>query len=128
MNDKKREAFIARYREKRSAPPDEPLEATRKFLMSYVVDRGDMKEIEEPIAYMATVNTITLCEGLAGMEALLADPPQEPNVLRNLIVIEVGRGLKDDSDEGAKALLRELVELVRRYLPPSASGSGDAAP
>ena len=128
MDERERAAVLARFRAKLHEPPLEPLEATREFLMSYVMDAGDMNEIEASIAYMANVNTKTLREGLAGMEGVLANPPDEPNVLRNLMALEVGLMLADDSDEGVKAFLRELAEVVRRHLTPRTTGESSRKP
>lgn len=102
--------------ERLNAPPDPPLEATRKFLLTYCADRESMAEVESFVERMARQNNVTLIEGLSGIERLLADPPKEKGVLAQLVGWEVAWVLDDPSDDGVKDWLRELAEMLRRHL------------
>jgi hypothetical protein len=105
-----------RFRARLNAPPDPPLEAVRKFLMSYVADRESLAEVDDEIARMTRVNTRTLEAGLAGIDAILANPPEEEGVLARLVGWEAAWVLEDESDAGAVAFLRQLAEMLRRHL------------
>lgn len=118
MSENIRKKFLERL----DAPPDPPLEATRKFLLGYCADKISMEEIEADVARMVQIDgTRTLMAGLVGMEALLADFPTEPGTLENLVAWEVGWVLDDPSDEGVKRWLHELAQMLREHL-------GDQAP
>lgn len=113
---KSREEVIEEMRRRVLAPPGPPLEATREFLQTYCLDHT-RAEAEQFIATMANQNTNTLYRGLVGMEALLAGPPPEPGVLRELVAVDAGWPLRDDnSDEGARVVLRVLAASVRKHL------------
>lgn len=98
------------------APQKPPLEATQKFLRTYCLDNSPA-EAEAFIASMAQQNTATLRQGLGGLEALLANPPADENVLRDLVLLHAQWPLPgDNSDEGAKVVLRGLAQIVRKHL------------
>lgn len=105
-----------RFRARLDSGPDPPLEATRKFLTSYVEDRESLAEVEAEVARMAQVNTRTLDSGLAGIEDLLEDPPAEEGVLARLVGWDASWVLEDETDVGAAAFLRQLAAILRRHL------------
>lgn len=113
------ESKLQYFRDRLQQPPEPPLEATRKFLMSYCADKDSMEDIEGHVALMTTINTRTLEAGLAGMEGVLANPPPE-GTLAQIIAWEVGWVLADESEESARAWLRELADMVRKHLGKSA--------
>ena len=110
------EELRERFRARLNAPPPPPLEATRMFLSRYVEDALTLEEVRQHARRMAGVNTRTLEQGLAGIEALLADPPP-PGALARLVANE-GNWVLDDptSDVAAAAFLRQLADLVRDVL------------
>ena len=73
------------------------------------------------LAHGTAVNDRTLIAGLAGIEALLAEPPADEGALARMIGWEVGWVLPDESDAGARAWLRSLADMLREEL-------GDRAP
>ena len=105
-----------RLRQRSNAPPDPPLEATRKFLLGYCVDEGTIQNIREDVRRMLAINPVTITAGLAGIEGLLADPPAEGGTLLRLVVVEGGKVLIDNSDAGAQAWLEALAQMLREEL------------
>jgi hypothetical protein len=120
-----REEIMARLRERLNAPPDPPLEATRKFLQSYCLD-SSMESLLAQVRYMAGVNTVTLRAGLAGIEGLLANPPAEEGVLRRLVECDAGKFLDDPTDAGARVWLEEIARILREELDRVSHGPGRA--
>ena len=110
------EEMLARLRADLNRPPDPPLEATRKFLQSYVLDEQSRQSLRAQVRYIAGINTRTLREGLAGIEGLLANPPAEEGVLARLAACDAGKVLDDPSDAGAKAWLQEIAGMLREEL------------
>ena len=98
------------------APPDPPLEATRKFLQSYCSDEDSLATIVWQVGEMIAVNPRTVLAGLAGIEGLLADQPGEPGTFAYLVAYDANWVLDDTGDESAKAWLAELATLVRAEL------------
>lgn len=113
MND---ETLRERLRARLHAPSDPPIEATRKFLQSYCSDAGTLEEVRRSVADMLAINTRTVEEGLAGIEALLADPPAEAGTLLSLVAYDANWRLEDHTDEGAKRWLEEMARLLREEL------------
>ena len=107
------------------APPDPPVDAARKFLHSFFAEES-WEDAREQIASLAAVNTRSILAGLAGIEALLADPPTGPYVLQNLVWWVAGREEEGLTEAGATAWLREVAEMVREVLgdkqPPRLGG------
>jgi len=101
-----------------------PLEATRDFLQSYVMDNY-WDDIEKRIERMMRINPSTIIRGLHGIEDLLLDPPQEEGVLASLVTYDGGWMLDEYNDEHAKIWLKELSEFIRKVMgdeqPPRAS-------
>jgi hypothetical protein len=111
-SDKAREAL----RKRMLAPPEAPLETTRKFVRA-CCSGNSPGAAETMIAAMAKENATTLRRGLAGMEALLSAPPSAPGLLRDLILLDAGWSLDgDNSDAEATLVLRKLVATVRKQL------------
>jgi hypothetical protein len=108
---------MKRLREALHAPPEPPLDATRRFLWTYY---GDMDgRVEKRIARMAKNNSRTLLQGLAGIEGVLIAPP-EPGVLNRMVACEIGIVVDPVGDEGTKAWLKEVAVVLRRHLGPKA--------
>jgi hypothetical protein len=126
-----RDDVIKKLRERLTAPPKPPLEATRDFLFAFCMDMDGMAEVEARIARFATLNPLSLYRGLAGIEAVLVDPPSKPHVLRRMVACDLGVALADDSDTGTRLWLKQLAVLLRRHLPraptppPNLYGSGE---
>src|SRR5262245_45274354 len=114
-----------------TAPPEPPLDATRAFLFAFCMDMDGLAEVEARIARFAKMNPLSLYRGLAGIEAVLVDPPGDPDVLRHMVVWDIGVVLADDSDAGSKAFLKQLAVILRRHLPrapappPNLYGTGE---
>jgi hypothetical protein len=111
----KRDELLDRFRQQLTAPPPAPLEAARAYLLTYCLDAESFEEVERSVAKMMTIDSVTLREGLAGIEGLLLDPP-EAGTLRSLVVQETSWVLEDDTDEGAKAWLKKVALMLRRHL------------
>lgn len=105
-----------KFSERLSAPPDPPLEATRNFLHSYIPDEDSLEAVRRSIRRMAGINKRTLYAGLAGIEGLLAHPPDKPGVLSHLVAYDANWVLDDPSDAGAAAWLKQLAEILREEL------------
>jgi hypothetical protein len=99
-----------------NAPAAPPLEATAKFLRIYCVDAADMEEIREHLTRMAAINQRTILQGIAGIEALLENPPSEEGTLANLVAWEANWVLEQPDDEGAKDWLRTILQLAKDVL------------
>jgi hypothetical protein len=95
------------------------IEAAREFLQTYV-SNADMNQLRAIIAHMCSVNPITVIDGLAGLEDVLAEK-LPAGVLAGLVARDANRSLDDSSDEGARIWLVQLASRVREWL-------GDAAP
>ncbi|MBI4853102.1 MAG: hypothetical protein HY819_15025 [Acidobacteria bacterium] len=101
-----------------------PLEATREFLQSYVLD-NDWEDIRRAIEHMMKFNPSTVIRGLHGIEDLLADPPKEENTLNYLVACEASWVLDEPNDQNSAIWLRELAEFIRDSMgdkqPPRSS-------
>lgn len=101
-----------------------PLEATRKFLQSYVLDNY-WEDIRREIEYMMRINPSTVIRGLHGIEDLLADPPKEEGTLNYLVACEASWVLDEPNDQNSAIWLRELAEFIRDVMgdkqPPRSS-------
>jgi hypothetical protein len=113
-----REEVMKRFRAAMSAPPEPPLDATRRFLFMYYADMDSMAEVERHIARMAKQNTTTLRKGLAGIEGLLMAPPDEPDVLRWMVAREIGIHVEPPTEERTRQWLKEIALVLRRHLAP----------
>ena len=94
---------------------DPPVEATRKFVQNYCADEDSLESIRSRIRRMTAVNKRTLLAGLAGIEGLLANPPQE-GVLARLVATDAGWVLDDPSDSGAREWLKGIGQMLREEL------------
>ena len=103
------------------APPDPPLEATKKFLHTYVSDAPSMDWIRQDVRRMVARNARSIIAGLLGIEGILADPPDVAGTFSHLIAYDANWVIDDPSDEGAKIWLSSLATLLREEL-------GDKAP
>jgi hypothetical protein len=111
-NDELRERLRARL----NAPPDPPLEATRKFLQSYCSDADSLDEIRSHVANMLAINPRTILEGLAGIEGVLANPTGQAESLLYLVENDGNWRIEGHSEEGARAWLQEMAQLLREEL------------
>ena len=115
MSDELREKLRAKIRDRLNAPPDAPIEATRRFLQSYLPEADSFEDVRRDVAYMLTVNARPILEGLAGIEGLLENPPDERDLLV-LVAYDANWVLEDRNAEGAKAWLRDLGQVLREEL------------
>lgn len=101
-----------------------PLEATREFLQSYVLD-NDWEDIRRAIERMMKINPRTVLGGLHGIEDLLADPPKEEGTLNYLVACEASWVLDEPNDENSAIWLHQLAEFIREVMgdeqPPRTS-------
>ena len=88
------------------------LDAARKFLHIYYADTVSVEETRRHLVSTAAMNPRTILEGLAGIEALLAQPPA-PGTLSRLVAIDANENIDDPSDEGARIWLQEAAQLAR---------------
>jgi hypothetical protein len=109
------EELRAKFGAALNAPPAPPLEATKKFLSLYCDDADGMEEINQHIKRMSKVNTRTLEQGLAGIEGLLANPPDD-DVLIQLVAVDTGWVLDEVTGDAAKVWLGELAQMLREAL------------
>lgn len=100
---------------KLNAPPDPPLEAARKFFNAFFSDE-DWEEAKERLTKRAALNPRSVLAGLVGVEGLLAYPPAESGVLFEMVAWDANWVLEDKTDDGAKAWMREVAEMVREVL------------
>jgi hypothetical protein len=115
-NGAERERVRAMLQAKLNAAPALPLDAAARFLRSFFAD-DSWEEAKEAIAALAAINSRFILAGLAGIEGLLADPPDKQGVLYNLVMWDANTGLDHNpTDEGAKAWLKEVAEMVREVL------------
>jgi len=98
-----------------------PLEATAKFLRIFFSDADGLDDARIHLTRMAGVNRRTIADGLAAIETLLADPPEE-GALSYLVAVEANWPLDDPSDQGAMIWLLEITNLIRDVLGNSQTG------
>jgi hypothetical protein len=104
----------ARLEAQRRQPP---LQVASRFLRGFCSDALHMEEVREDMIDTKATNPYTLQEGLAAIEALLANPPSEEGTLATLVMWEANWGIDEDpTDAGATVWLGEMAELIRDVL------------
>jgi hypothetical protein len=92
-----------------------PLEKVRAFLGAYVNDMDSMDEVRANIWLTASSRTRWLKLDMQALDAVLAEP-QPPGVLAELVAWVANWRLDDPSDEGARAFLRQIADVLREVL------------
>ena len=105
----------------RQETPEPPLVAARTFLQAFFFDADSMAEVGHTLASLARVNTRGIEEGLAGLEALLADPPRDGTLAR-LVAYDANLSLDEPGDEAALRWLRSVADMVRQVLTTHTGG------
>lgn len=109
------------------ATTQNPLETAAKFFRIYFSDAEGLDDARAHLTRMAGINQRTLTEGLAAIEALLADPPAA-GTLSQLVALEANWPLDDPSDAGAKIFLREIADLIGEVLAASEGSTRSTTP
>src|SRR5689334_20123487 len=78
-----------------------PLETVSSFLGSSLNDAETLDEVRTDLAGLAETNIRQHQEDLRALEAVIADPPAEPNVLAHMVAWDANWVLDDPSDAGA---------------------------
>jgi hypothetical protein len=94
--------------------PEPALDAVRKFLQTFFYD-ADLAEVGRILTNLVEVDDRAPVRGLAGLDALLADPPSDGTLAR-LVAFDANLSLDDPSDAGALLWLRSVAEMVREVL------------
>jgi hypothetical protein len=100
-----------------------PLETVRDFLGSAFNDADSFDEVRADLAGLAQTNIRVHQEDLRALEAIIAEPPTEPNVLAHLVAWDANWVLDDPTDAGALEFLREIAQMLRTVIaeaPPTA--------
>ncbi|MDQ3684692.1 MAG: hypothetical protein M3430_03715 [Acidobacteriota bacterium] len=98
-----------------TAPPLPPLETVRELLHAYIAD-DSMDEERERIRRRITTHPGTISNYPNAIESLIVNPPAKEGVFARSVAWDANRGIDDTSDEGAKAWLKGVAEIVREVL------------
>ncbi|GAA0569887.1 hypothetical protein GCM10010172_62910 [Paractinoplanes ferrugineus] len=112
---------LRRAVEERLARP--PMETASRFLGAHFNDAETLPEARAGLERLAQTNIRVHQEALRALEAVIADPPSEPNAVARLVAWDANWGLDDESDAGALAFLRTVAQMLREVIaqaPPSA--------
>jgi hypothetical protein len=94
----------------RTAPP---MEIVREFLQ-YQVWGAEPEDVQRTVVGLHGVNPYRVSQIIAALEQVAtADPPF--GTLSQLVMIDGNQMLVDDSDDGARAWLRELAAQMRGW-------------
>jgi hypothetical protein len=74
------------------------------------------EEVHADLESLAQTNVRSHQRDLAAFEAVIADPPTEPNALAHLVAWDGNWVLDDPSDTGALQFLREVAEMLRTVI------------
>jgi hypothetical protein len=89
------------------------IEKARALLHGHVEDAGDFEEIRASVRSVTRRTTFFVRENLAALETVLADP-QEPGTLLRLAEWDANWNMDhDQTDEGARQFLSEVVRVIR---------------
>jgi hypothetical protein len=109
-----------------NAAPLSSLEATRKFLRMFCSDADGIEEVKQDIARAISINPRITLRGLAGIEDLVANPPDDETLVE-LVAWEANWGLEDHSPSASLLWLQEMSEHIRDVLgdkqPPRTTSS-----
>jgi hypothetical protein len=93
-----------------------PLEAVRLFLGTHFGDAQSLDEVRRDLERLAQFNVRSHQRHLAALEAVIADPPTEPNALAHLVGWDGNWVLDDPSDTGSLNFLREVAAMLRTVI------------
>lgn len=93
-----------------------PLETVRLFLGTHFGDAQSFEEVQRDLERLARSNIRSHQRHLAALEAVIADPPTEPNSLAHLVGWDGNWVLDDPSDAGALQFLREVADMIRTVI------------
>jgi hypothetical protein len=96
-------------------PPPRVLDQVRSFLRGELSDADGLDEVRADLTQMAQHNIDTLRGDLRALEALIADPPGEDELMK-LVGWDANWVIDEPSGPNALAWLRELARLVRDVL------------
>ncbi len=98
----------------------DPLQDTREFVERYWGDAVSRDAVAADLRRMVGLHRRGVREGADAIEALLADPPQQPGTLLHLVAWDGNYGgLNSGTDEEAADWLREFVAMARAALADS---------
>jgi hypothetical protein len=93
-----------------------PLEIVRLFLGTHFGDAQSLDEVRRDLERLARSNIRSHQRHLAALEAVIADPPDEPNALAHLVGWDGNWVLDDPSDAGSLQFLREVADMLRTVI------------
>ena len=96
-------------------PPPPALEQVRSFLRGYLSDAEGLDEVRADLMRDAQAGINAVRGDLRALEALIADPPGEDELMR-LVGWDANWVLDEPSGPNALAWLRDLAQLVRNVL------------
>jgi hypothetical protein len=100
-----------------------PLETVRSFLGGRFNDAESFEEVRADLQRLAQSNIRSHQEDLYALEAVIADPPAEHNVLNHLVAWDANWVLDEPSDASSLEFLREVAQMLREVIaeaPPTA--------
>jgi hypothetical protein len=112
---------LRRNIEERVALP--PLEAVRKYLGGFFNDADTFEEVRAELEDLAQTNIRAHQQFLHGLDAVIANPPTEPNALNHLVAWDANWVLDEPSDASSLEFLREVAQMLREVIaeaPPTA--------
>lgn len=111
MKDNIRKKFLERLEQ----PPPPPEEVVRWFLVHHFSDALSADEAFNSIHRMVQINARKTRQAVVAIETLLAEPPAEGTLLK-LVEIDGNVALKDATEAGARAWLRDVVKRTQEIL------------
>ena len=105
---------LRRRMEELNAEP--PLEIVRLFLGTHFGDAQSFDEVQRDLERLARSNIRSHQRHLAALDAVIADPPTEPNALAHLVGWDGNWVLDDPSDAGSLQFLREVADMLRAVI------------
>lgn len=92
------------------------MEAAERFVGAYLGDVDSLDNVRDHMRNVAATSTRSHRRYLAGLEAVLADPPPAEGTLAHLVGWTGNWVLDDPSERGAAAFLAELAEMLREVI------------
>ncbi len=100
-----------------------PLEKARAFLGTHVNDMISLDEVRASVRLNAASRIRWLRLDLHALDTLISEP-QPPGLLAELVAWDANWVLDDPSDEGAKAFLRQIADILREVLAEAERARG----
>ena len=92
------------------------IELVREFL-KYTVWGAEPEDVEAQVKSFHKVNPFEISQTIDALEQLVADPLPE-GVLSTMVMIDGNQMLMEESDDGARAWLKDLAAQMRRWTSP----------